>query len=88
MSMLYTAGAVGGGTDIEQYCDAIRIQPELFATDRGSNLIVAGIDGEYDVPDKDTGTVDFVLTTWIVPSLFQTNKSILAGLLFDKTIDL
>jgi len=82
------------GTDIEQYCDGVRILPEVFAPDRGSNITLPGVDGEYDVPDKDTGSFDFVLETFLpsgeyAPSgTFYENKIAIAKLLYDKTADI
>ena len=73
------------GTDIEQYAAAIRILPELFATDRGNNFVLPGIDGEYEAFDKDTGSVDFVLETFLGFTTFYDDKEAISTLLFDKT---
>lgn len=69
------------GTDIEQYCDAVRILPETFAFDRGGNLLIPGIDGEYETGDKDTGSVDFVLETFLPFATFYAAKMTIAKLL-------
>jgi len=73
------------GTDIHQYCDAVRILPESFAADRGSNIILPGVDGEYDVPNKDTGSIDFTLETFLPSDTFYDSKVSIARLLYKQT---
>lgn len=58
----YQAGPVGGPyTDLDDYCDNVRIPSEMDAPKRGSNPTIAYKDGEYSDPFKFRGAGTYLL---------------------------
>ncbi len=72
------------GTDIEQYCDMVRIFPEQLPGMRGPNVVLPFQDGELDVLNRPFGSYDLILETLVsmTPSWYD-NKISLAKLLMN-----